>query len=236
MGLSSSVRVDPIVGTAVAKPSGGHRILAALSEQDAGAWNALVRRVAGSLEWRLSPNVRANRIRHDASILRPTPFLPALRRARRLARHLVRRAPVVVRTDVKDFYPSVNPGALARALEAIGVSPADRSRAADMLDGWGSHGYAGLPVGPDASAVLANAVLRPVDEVIGDRPWLRWVDDYLVAVESEREAELLLERMDRSLARIGLGRSTSKTTVIEGGREISWLTRCSVPNPLNRRP
>lgn len=122
-------------------------------------------------------------------------------------------------TDVQDFFPSVTPDTLARALLEAGGSAEDAAHAAAMLEGWASRGYRGLPIGPSASAVLANAVLRPVDDAVGG-PFVRWVDDYLAVVKDERHAAEVLDRMDEDLAGLELSRSDRKTRI---GPAARWL-------------
>jgi Reverse transcriptase (RNA-dependent DNA polymerase) len=120
---------------------------------------------------------------------------------------------VVLRADVKAFYASVSPTVLAATLTGLGAGRSDAHEAAAMVDGWSSDGYPGLPIGPPGSAVLANALLRPVDRALGRFRFLRWVDDYLVAVASDRTAEEALERIEGSLSRLGLVLNRSKTAI-----------------------
>jgi hypothetical protein len=60
---------------------------------------------------------------------------------------------------------------------------------------------------------MANAVLLPIDRTLGPRPFVRWVDDYRIAVTSPRDAGAILARMDRELAALGLRRSGAKTAL-----------------------
>jgi hypothetical protein len=137
---------------------------------------------------------------------------------------------MALRTDVKAFYASVSPAVLAVTLTRLGADRADAHEAAALLEGWGSEGYQGLPIGPPGSAVLANAVLDPVDRSLGGVRFLRWVDDYLVAVPSDGAAGEALERIEEALDAIGLVANRSKT-VIEpwpsvwpgGGRGLASL-------------
>jgi hypothetical protein len=169
--------------------------------------------VAQALEPRLRPEVVANRVRPAGAGWRLETFETSLPRLRRMLR-AAQRAPsdpaVLLSTDIQDFFPSVSPGPVARALESLGAPGPDVAEAAAMLEGWASLGYPGLPIGPPTSAVLANAVLRSVDEAVRV-PFVRWVDDYLAVVRGEAQAAEILERMDEALARLGLSRSSRKT-------------------------
>ena len=80
--------------------------------------------------------------------------------------------------------------ARAKAQEA-GAHPAEVGRIVGLLDRFARAGVEGLPVGPPASAVLANAVLGRVDRTLdaAGLMWARWVDDVVVAGPAERAAE-----------------------------------------------
>lgn len=191
--------------------------MARLSPRDARAWHRLAERIASAVEPRLGPQVLANRTA-DAG----RPLRASLARARRAAAALALGSDAVIRTDVRAFYASVTPSVLWRALVRCGVEPPAASRAAAMLEGWGSEGYPGLPIGPPGSAVLANAVLAHVDERLAGKPFLRWVDDYLIAA-GRGEVPFVLEKLDAALGAHSLERSPLKTEVLEGGRSFRWL-------------
>jgi hypothetical protein len=175
-----------------------------------------------AVEPRLSGRILGNRAVFGRGTWRLAPLRPALARARIAAARLGHGSPVLVRTDVRSFYPSVDPSALYRALLDTTVDRATVSDGADLLEGWGSDGYAGLPIGPPGSAVMANAMLGPVDAALEGIPFLRWVDDYLFQARSERDAEQLVDRLDEALDRLGLRRSLPKTTSMAGCSGLIW--------------
>ena len=191
--------------------------MARLSQRDARTWHRLAARIEEAIDPRLSPRVLANR-----GVLRtgPSPVGPLLRRARSAARGLGASYAGVLRTDVRSFYASVTPSVAFRCLVDLDVEPQVASRTADMLDGWGSEGYAGLPIGPPGSAVIANAVLASVDAELDS--FIRWVDDYVITLRNERDLPRILERLDETLARIGLERSEPKTEVEGRGSSLVW--------------
>lgn len=204
--------VDPVRVHEIPKPGGGLRLVAQLSARDARIWQRLAGQVARAIEPRLDPRVLANRAAFDGPHWSFAPLGAALQRARLAAAALAGGGPLL-RTDVEAFYPSVSPGTLAAALVRTGAEPADARSAAEMVEGWGNEGYAGLPVGPPGSAVLANAVLAEVDRDIAGFRFLRWVDDYLIALPGGGPPGPLLERLDHALGAIGLARSEAKTSV-----------------------
>ena len=213
-------RVDPIEDYFIPKPAGGSRRMASLSPRDDEVWHLLGGRVADVVEPQLSRRGLANRADVRRGAWEPGPLGPALRRARRHAESLGRRSPVLVRADVRAFYPSVTPTVLFRSLRDTHLQAA--AEAATMVEGWGSEGYAGLPIGPPASAVLANVVLSHVDDALGDVPLLRWVDDYLIATRDERQAVETIERLDEALDALDLVRAPEKTHLTEGRTLLTW--------------
>jgi Reverse transcriptase (RNA-dependent DNA polymerase) len=195
--------------------------MATLSDRDAARWHRVAGRVAEAIEPRLPGNVLANRTVGPWPSWRLRALGPALAAARRRAGRLP--GPVVLRTDVADCYPSVRPAVVFTALSGLGVPDAAARAAADLVEGWGSEGSRGLPVGPAGSAVIANAVLASADAAIGPYPFLRWVDDYLVGVPTEGAAVEVVERLQEALARLGLRLAPAKTAIAETGPRIRWL-------------
>ena len=87
-------------------------------------------------------------------------------------------------------------------------------------------GVEGLPVGPDASAVLANAVLAQVDRTLRDAgvEHLRWVDDVVL---SGGDASAALSVFRTALAKIGLRPNEAKTRIVPDARDLGSTTTVS---------
>jgi hypothetical protein len=190
--------------------------MAELAPPDALAWRRLAAAAGPAIEPRLGPEVLANR--WDISSARLRPFRPALAAARTAAGRLVQGS--VLRTDVRGCYGSIAPDTLWASLDAAGVEGAAARLAARSVEAWTGLGVPGLPVGPEPSALFANAVLAPVDATLraaGIR-FLRWVDDYLLA-PGPREPRDALAVLDGALDRAGLCRNEAKTAPL-GAAEI----------------
>ena len=197
----------------VPKPGGGHRLLTVLDSRDAARYADLVARVSGLVEQGLGPEVMANRVA-DGAALRPFP--PAWREFVRARRALARRGSHLLHVDVRRCYPSITPGAVDGALRSLGADGSVVRPVTVLLERFAGDGVPGLPIGPDPSAILANAVLTAADDAIRGTgaPHLRWVDDVWVS-GSEDRLERVLERLRAALGRIGLEVNEEKTTVIE---------------------
>jgi hypothetical protein len=185
----------------------------------AARYTALVSAVASRIEAGLSRSVAANRVA-IASTDPPTLILRSFREerlafGRRLTR-LARRTPCLLFADVRDCYRSIQTDVISSSLRALGCDEATAGSVVTFLDALQDRGIEGLPIGPDPSAVLANAVLAEVDRAL-ERvgvPHLRWVDDLVVGVEGSARATTVLVVIREALARVGLHLNDAKTRLV----------------------
>src|SRR5437588_3195884 len=208
----------------VPKPGGGHRLLTLLDRADESRYGTLVERVAGFVERSLGPQVLANRVVEGTTL---APWRPAWRRLLRRRAALAARGRVVVHVDVRRCYPSITSGSVAGALGELGASQEDVRSVVAVLDRFQEEGVPGLPVGPDPSAVLANAVLASVDRALErvGLPHVRWVDDVWAVARDQDDARRALDRLRLVLRRIGLEVNEDKTEIIESGDAAGAFAR-----------
>jgi hypothetical protein len=197
----------------VDRPGGGTRVLAVLDPGVHARYRVLVARVAPAVERALGPGVAANRCQlgRGAIGLRLEPWRRARRRHDRLVRSLAAGVRgrdsdgTLLRADVRRCYGSIGAGVVAEALRSVGADREDVVGLGLLLERFEADGIPGLPVGPEPSAVLANAVLAAVDRALsveGIR-FVRWVDD-VVARAPGGDWAGALEAFRASLAGIGL--------------------------------
>lgn len=210
---STSVRLVP-------EPKrGGVRWLAQLDPAAASAYAASVAPLVPAIEAALPANVVANRvaeIRAAPPALHLEAWRVARARFRALVRDLAPDAGAAVISDVRDYYGSISLPVLRRALEGIGCPRVDVERALDALRRFAEGGVRGLPVGPEPSAVLANAVLLGADRRMSAAglAHVRWVDDVIVFTRDAREARGALELLAAALDDLGLRLAPEKTRLI----------------------
>jgi hypothetical protein len=196
--------------------SNGRRILTVLDRDSLETYTRCVAQVAWEVEASLSQRVLANRVAAcstDPLELRLQPWRAERDAfAARLA-ELAERWGALVFADVRRCYPSISPAVVGAELRRIGVSTAGEVES--FLRVLQAEGVCGLPVGPDPSAVLANAVLGHVDRRLEEMglAHVRWVDDMVLA-SSDPAGTLSL--VQRALAEIGLHVNEAKTRVIVG--------------------
>jgi hypothetical protein len=210
----------------VASPKrGGVRWLAELDDATAAGYAACVLPLVPAVEAALSPSVVANRVAATSSDP-PRIRLEAWRAARRRFVQLgvahTAGADAVVMTDVVACYPSIGPETVGRTLRTLGERTTVVARVREVLLALGSAGVRGLPIGPEPSAVLANAVLSVADRGLAEGGFrhLRWVDDFLVFLDDRTDAPRALAVLAEALSTAGLRLAEHKTRVVVDPRRI----------------
>jgi hypothetical protein len=207
--------------TSLPKP-GGVRVLSHLDADLDAAYASAVIRVMAVIERRLGPRVLANRVA-TASQAPPRLVLRPWRDEHTLLRAALERMSatgrLVLRTDVVACYPSILPPAVADGLERCGAPATAVERCTRVLDELAAEGVRGLPVGPAASAILANAVLTTGDATLQrlGLPFVRWVDDWWIQPRSPSHASELLGALGESIAPAGLRLNEVKTRLCQPG-------------------
>jgi hypothetical protein len=126
-----------------------------------------------------------------------------------------------VRSDVRACYPSIDIPVVAAALP-----PGEpRDLLVRTLGRIHARGGRGLPVGPPASAIVANAVLGAADRAIaGAGAWhLRWVDDVVIVADGRRQARSAFDAWRSALGSAGLEANPAKTAFdLDPGALPGW--------------
>ena len=198
------------------------RWLARLDPADLARYEAAAGPLVGRIERSLGPEVLAARARRRRLGWRVADWRPARRAWRRAARAAIagaRPGTIFATADVRECYGSISPDTL-RAL----LGP-DAGRVARLLEVFGDAGVRGLPIGPEPSAFLANAVLVRLDETLrrAGVDHVRWVDD-LIAWGDADDVRRALDRLAASARTLGLALHDRKTRIIEDRAEAWSLT------------
>ena len=232
LGYSARADAPPVSFETISK-SGGVRWIARLSGPIATDYRDTVVRVVPRIEENLTAAVVAERVDPRRTAGGPRIVATDLRAARAQARaraaRLARMRPgPVILADVRSCYASIAPGVVERRLRVLGCAE-DASRVRAVLERLSELGVRGLPVGPRASAVLANAVLSRVDEEIAAAGalHLRWVDD-LAVLPGDRDAERVLDRVAEALHHLGLSLAAEKCAI--GTLEATRFGRSLLPH------
>lgn len=157
-----------------------------------------------------------------------------------------------LKTDIVSFFASVDLSALADVIADRSGSGMPEERVTDLLQGWARVPMrGGLPQRSLASAILANAYLNPVDDLLAYRGaipgWAsipvvaasRWMDDIWLFNKDPgflRQAQVELQQVLRSL---GLNMNLGKTDVLEGKdleEAVGLIDHSGVDEGLNADP
>ena len=126
-------------------------------------------------------------------------------------------------TDISQFYPSIYTHSLPWAIHGKSYAKSHMNKtAADSIDralrAQQEGQTIGIPIGPDSSLVVAEAILTSVDAKLTHlKPsGFRYVDDYEIGFGSLAEAEEMLTELQGLLAEYELHLNPRKTSIIEG--------------------
>jgi hypothetical protein len=177
----------------VPKPEGSYRVATRLDPLDALTYTAAVYECASAIEKSRAPAATACSYRLD-----PVPdgrlfaagngWETWTRRSVELAKES--STTYVVTADISDYYSQIGHHRVCNALESAGVGSSRAQSIEKMLGAWSALQSRGLPVGPHASIVLAEACMNDVDQHLSSRGYrhLRYVDDFRIFCRSHAEA------------------------------------------------
>lgn len=122
--------------------------------------------------------------------------------------------PFMCRTDISKYYPSIQIDQLQEALLINGCDAQAVARFFATLRFWQQFcDLGGLPIGPEASAVVSNFFLRPIDNLIATSgaQYRRYGDDMLIFSRDRPMGEAVTLSLDDELHFLQLSRSVEKT-------------------------
>ena len=224
----------PIHWTSIPKPSGGTRMLARLSTEDERGFLNSVARVVPFVERARGREAIANRVDRSSPPRGSLSFEPLLRargRWERELQRLERTARLIAVTDARECYASIGLQVVQDRLASLGARPDVVGEVGSWLRAFGEAGVIGLPVGPKASAVLADAVLLAGDAALRSAgvTHLRWVDDVVIASPDLRSAVRALDRLRQAWGTVGLEIHDGKTLMMNRDDSGALPTRSTSP-------
>lgn len=192
--------ITPPRAMTIPKPKAGFRVVHQLEPVDAVVYTALACEVAESVEDARMPIDEYIACSYRLTISEGSYFSAGSGWTDfgEKTEELAGAFKLVLVTDITDFYNQIYLHRLNNAIET--ANPRLKPIADDIehfLTTLNSKSSQGIPVGPAASIVLAEAVLIDVDQFLKDQgiAHTRYVDDIRIFSDSERELHRVLERL-----------------------------------------
>lgn len=129
---------------------------------------------------------------------------------------------VVVRCDIANFYDRLNLHKLEAILYNLPVEKKLVKIINEILLFWSERNSYGLPVGNNASRILAEASLIDVDKFLISHnvKYIRFVDDFILFAEDAKTAHFWLSLLIERLSKEGLMINQSKTEIFENDPKL----------------
>lgn len=143
------------------------------------------------------------------------------------ARTKAHNAAYVIKFDISDFYTRIYHHRLENALLRSTSNINSVKRIMAVLNSLSKNASYGLPVGGNASRILAETLLNSFDQVINSKKidFCRYVDDYIVFADSKEDAFKKLNWCAEFLLRNeGLTLQKNKTQILTSAEFISQST------------
>ena len=153
--------------------------------------------------------------------------IPAWQDFTGVVRDGLREAPVLLSTDLTNYFENIDLEKLRETLiELLPELATDAAEKAvvrahiatlfECLKSWCYSERAGLPQNRDASSFLANIYMLPVDRAMLARGfrYFRYMDDIKIACENEHHARKALKALSLELRKRGLSVNSGKTAIV----------------------
>ncbi|MEV5457685.1 RNA-directed DNA polymerase [Streptomyces cellulosae] len=194
------------------------RPLARFSARDRLIYDALIFSAAASIDRQIRKPVYSYRWDHKWG--RPKFWYQPWKRMQKNARRTLQSDSWLrmATLDVSSFYEHIDVNILADDLACLSRSTDQSKNLNRFLDSFQRINHAwGLPQGSDASGILANLYLAPVDEYLTKNrfKYLRYSDDIMIFRRDWTELRDVLSEVNRILRARRLSMSAQKTAILE---------------------
>lgn len=121
---------------------------------------------------------------------------------------------VGLRTDITGFFPSITARIAASEVAAVTDAATGTVVQGAMEKCRSDTNVKGIPIGAEMSSLLANLILRDVDDQLDEHvtiEWDRWTDDFILVGEDSKTIESAFSHLRSLLQDKGLQVSMAKT-------------------------
>jgi hypothetical protein len=135
----------------------------------------------------------------------------------------------IIRTDIANYYPSINTEKLIQLLEASHghlIDPRIMNLIKKILiDNKSKNGYSGLPLGIGFCVLLANYYISQMKlaEHFQGIDLVRYEDDIMFIVDQKVDEKEILARLDAIYDEFGIKRSEKKTEIFDARSAFKYI-------------
>lgn len=132
----------------------------------------------------------------------------------------------VIRTDISDYYSRIYRHRLENILDSLSGKTGLVKKIERFISDWRSNQSFGLPVGSNASRLLAEAALNDTDMglISEDYEHSRYVDDMLIFIKKDQDAYAALGYLAKHLTENeGLSLNNQKTTILDWNQFLQMV-------------
>ncbi len=133
----------------------------------------------------------------------------------------------MVKTDLTAYFDTIPHKMLIAEIEALNPDRTVLETLSEMLRTWSPVPGLGLPQGGNASRLLANLYLTPVDRAMIAAGWRysRYLDDVRIVTSTKADAIAAIRHFQRECRALGLIVGAAKTELLHGDEARADLTR-----------
>lgn len=138
-------------------------------------------------------------------------------RSEAIRRSKLKKVKVVAKCDIANFYDRINLHRLESILLSLNIEPWVAKLINELLLFWSGRNSYSLPVGSNASRILAEACLLEVDRFLysNNINFIRFVDDFRLFAPDAKTAHYWISLLIERLSFEGLSLNPSKTLIEE---------------------
>lgn len=121
----------------------------------------------------------------------------------------------VIRTDISDYYPRIYRHRLENILKSLSGEPKIVNKIEHFISDWRNRQSFGIPVGGNASRLLAEVAIHDVDMglILEKYDYTRYVDDIVIFVKKRQNPYAALGFLAKQLSNEGLSLNIQKTRI-----------------------
>lgn len=189
-----------------------------LSVADRVAYDAVVEAAAKQIDKVLNPKVYSARLK-DRKQPGTWPWI----RWRKEVIKAAEEYPFVIATDIVSYFDLIRHSILYNELRLLKGGDEVVKRLQPMLRTWTRGSDTGIPQGPNASRILANYYLHPVDSLMAAETgciYSRYMDDIRIQAKNRHCAIQALRTLERECRKRGLVLATHKTKLLYHAKTV----------------